>query len=61
MKDDPSLNDEQLETEIRLVGDLVLAASQHEGHLPQRDIDDILGLDPPAEVGDDLREPDDVR
>jgi hypothetical protein len=60
MKDDTSLNDEQLETEIRLVSDLVLAAAQHEGHLPQEDIDDILGLDHPAGVGDDLRESDDV-
>ena len=52
MKDDPSLRDEQLENEIRLVGDLVLAASQGEGRLTQEAIDEILGLDPPAAAGD---------
>ena len=52
MKDDPSLHDEQLENEIRLVGDLVLAASQCEGPLPQEAIDRILGLDPPVAVGE---------
>ena len=41
---DPSLHDEQLETEIRLVGDLVLAASQSEEHLSQERIDEILGI-----------------
>ena len=48
MNDDPSLRDEQLEDEIRLVGDLVLAASQSEGRLAQEAIDEILGLDPQA-------------
>ena len=51
MKDDASLNDEQLESEIRLVGDLVLAASQSEGRLSQDEIDALLGLD--ATAGDD--------
>ena len=41
---DPSLHDEQLENEIRLVGDLVLAASQSEDHLSQEQIDEILGI-----------------
>jgi hypothetical protein len=41
---DPSLHDEQLETEIKLVGDLVLAASQSEDHLSQERIDEILGI-----------------
>ena len=52
MKDDPSLHDEQLENEIRLVGDLVLAASQCEGRMPEEAIDEILGLDPPAAAGE---------
>jgi hypothetical protein len=43
MQDDPSLNDEQLEHEIRLVGDLVLAASQSEGPLSDEALDAILG------------------
>ena len=51
MNDDPSLHDEQLETEIRLVGDLVLAASQCEGPLSQEAIDRILGLEPHGECG----------
>ena len=55
MKDDPSLNDEQLESEIRLVGELVLAASQSEGRLSQEAIDEVLGLESSA-GGDDGRE-----
>jgi hypothetical protein len=51
MAGDPSLNDEQLEDEIRLVGDLVLAASQHQGRLSQDEVDEILGLQPAR--GDD--------
>ena len=41
---DPSLHDEQLENEIRLVGDLVLAASQSPEHLSDEVIDEILGV-----------------
>jgi hypothetical protein len=52
MYDDPSLRDEQLENEIRLVGDLVLAASQGEDRLTQEAIDEILGLDPQSGAGD---------
>jgi hypothetical protein len=44
MKDDPSLRDEQLEDEIRLVGDLVLAASQSEGRMADEAIDEVLGV-----------------
>ena len=60
VKDDASLHDEQLESEIRLVGDLVLAASQREGHMSQAEIDEVLGLEgEPADddaVGDLPRE-----
>ena len=52
MKDDPSLRDEQLENEIRLVGDLVLAASAGEDRLTQEAIDEILGLGPQSGAGD---------
>ncbi|MFQ6171464.1 hypothetical protein ACK8HX_07655 [Oryzobacter sp. R7] len=45
MMPDPSLNDEQLEAEIRLVGDLVLAASQSESPLTQAQIDEVLGIE----------------
>ena len=41
---DPALHDHQLETEIKLVGDLVLAASQSEQHLTDERIDEVLGL-----------------
>lgn len=51
MKDDPSLHDEQLEDEIRLVGELVLAASQSEGRMPDEAIDEILGLHAPEAPG----------
>ena len=53
MAGDPSLNDEQLEDEIRLVGDLVLAASQHRGRLSQDEVDEILGLQPALGGADD--------
>jgi hypothetical protein len=45
VKDDASLHDEQLESEIRLVGDLVLAALQRERHMSESEIDEVLGLD----------------
>ncbi len=51
MKDDPSLHDEQLEDEIRLVGELVLAASQSEGRMADEAIDEVLGLHPPTTPG----------
>ena len=53
---DPSLHDEQLENEIKLVGDLVLAASQSEEPLPQEKIDEILGIpDEAAATNGDVR------
>ena len=45
MQQDPSLHDEQLEDEIELVSELVLAASQTEGRLSERAIDEVLGVD----------------
>jgi len=51
---DPSLRDETLENEIRLVGDLVLAASETDEHLTQAQIDEVLGVDgeaPAVEAG----------
>ena len=46
MNHDPSLNDDELEDEIHLVGDLVLAAAQSEGRLSEDAIDEALGIDP---------------
>src|SRR5689334_22073916 len=58
VRQDPSLNDEQLETEIKLVGDLVLAASQAEGPLSEDQIDELLGVAPDdATTGHDAPEP----
>ena len=48
MQQDPSLHDEQLEDEIELVSELVLAASQTEGRLSEQAIDEVLGVDVPA-------------
>lgn len=44
MDGDASLRDEQLQEEIDLVGALVLAASQADGHLSDARIDEILGV-----------------
>ena len=50
MQQDPSLHDEQLEDEIELVSELVLAASQTEGRLSEQAIDEVLGVDGPADA-----------
>ena len=42
------LNDETLAEEIKLLGDLVLAASGLTRHLTPREVDKILKLDPPG-------------
>lgn len=41
------LNDETLADEIRLLGDLVLAASRVTRHLTQVEVDQILKVEPP--------------
>jgi hypothetical protein len=41
-----SLSDEDLRSEIELVGELVVAASDGDEPLPQPEIDRILGVDP---------------
>lgn len=53
VKQDPSLNDEALEGEIKLVGDLVLAASQSDGQLTEDQIDEILGILPDDDEADE--------
>ena len=45
MTSDPALHDDEMETEIKLVGDLVVAASQSAQHLSDQRIDEVLGLD----------------
>ena len=51
-----NLTDDDLQSEIELVGDLVVAATSSEGPLPQEEIDRLLGVHPaddePAEEPD---------
>jgi len=42
------LNDKTLADEIRLLGDLMLAASRFTRHLTQGEVDRVLNLDPPV-------------
>ena len=42
---DEEVHDEVLHDEIRLVGELIVAAAANESHLPLGDIDAALGLD----------------
>ena len=42
--EDDNLTDSDLQFEIELVGDLVVAASASEGPLPQHEVDLLLGL-----------------
>jgi hypothetical protein len=44
--EDDNLTDNDLQSEIELVGDLVVAASASEGPLPQDEVDLLLGLRP---------------
>ena len=44
----PELNDTTLAGEIRLLGDLMLAASRVTRHLTQAEVDRVLKLDPPV-------------
>ena len=46
-----SLTDGDLQSEIELVGDLVVAATSSEGPLPQDEIDRLLGVEAGQEVG----------
>jgi len=44
--DDENLTDNDLQSEIELVGDLVVAASASDGPLSQDEVDRILGVRP---------------
>jgi hypothetical protein len=44
--DDDNLTDDDLQSEIELVGDLVVAASASDGPLTQDEVDRILGVRP---------------
>jgi len=43
---DDKLFDGELESEIELVSELVVAATFSDGPLPQKEIDQLLGMDP---------------
>ena len=47
-----SLTDGDLQSEIELVGDLVVAATSSDGPLPQDEIDRLLGVEADQEVSD---------
>ena len=47
-----SLTDGELQSEIELVGDLVVAASSSEGQMPQEEIDRLLGVKAGLEAAD---------
>ena len=44
-----NLTDDDLQSEIELVGDLVVAATSSDGPLPQDEIDRLLGVHPDEE------------
>ena len=46
--DEDNLTDNDLQSEIELVGDLVVAASASDGPLPQDEVDLLLGVCPGA-------------
>ena len=46
--EDDNLTDNDLQSEIELVGDLVVAASACDGPLPQDEVDLLLGVRPGA-------------
>ena len=43
---DGNLTDDDLQSEIELVGDLVVAATSSDGPMPQDEIDRLLGVSP---------------
>jgi hypothetical protein len=45
---DPELNDRTLADEIRLLGELVVAATRVTRHLTQAEVDGVLDLSPPV-------------
>jgi hypothetical protein len=47
-----NLTDDDLQSEIELVGDLVVAATSSDGPLPQDEIDRLLGVHPPKDAVD---------
>jgi len=50
-----NLTDNDLQSEIELVGDLVVAATSSDGPLPQDEIDRLLGVDPDEEGPDEAK------
>jgi hypothetical protein len=44
-----NLTDEDLQSEIELVGDLVVAATSSDGPMRQEEIDRLLGVRPPGD------------
>ncbi len=42
--DGPFLVDQQLAMEIRLLGEVIAAAGQHDGHLTVEELDEVIGM-----------------
>jgi hypothetical protein len=42
--DGPFLVDQELAMEIRLLGEVVAAAGQHDGHLTVQELDEVIGM-----------------
>ena len=40
----PFLVDQELAMEIRLLGEVIAAAGQHDGHLTVEELDDVIGM-----------------
>ena len=40
----PFLVDQELAMEIRLLGEVIAAAGQHDGHLTVEEIDEVIGM-----------------
>ena len=51
-----NLTDDDLQSEIELVGDLVVAATSSDGPMPQDEIDRLLGVHPGADEAEAGRE-----
>ena len=42
--DGPFLVDQELAMEIRLLGEVIAAAGQHDGHLTVEELDEVIGM-----------------
>jgi hypothetical protein len=55
---DVAVHDAEALAEIELLTNVIIATSEHEGPLPEKRIDEILGITPPPEPSDQPGQPD---